>query len=176
MKRASLASRHPVHVTLRLKAGLPRLRTKACYRVLRGAFRAGCDRFGFRMCEYSVQNNHLHLIVEAKDRGSLARGMKGLLVRVAKGLNRLWGRKGGVFGDRYHDHVLRTPREVRHALGYVLNNARRHGLRLPWPVDLFSSAVWFRRWKGSVPAGAVTEEKPAAESRSWLLRRGWLQW
>ena len=56
-------------------------------------------------------------------------GMQGLAIRIARGLNRLWGRKGKVFADRYHDRVLRTPREVRNALAYVLNNARRHAVR-----------------------------------------------
>ena len=87
--RAPLAARFPVHVTVRLKKGLPRLRNKATYRVLRKAFAAGSERFGFRLCEFSIQGNHLHLIAEAKDRRSFSRGMQGLLIRVSKGLNRL---------------------------------------------------------------------------------------
>ena len=95
-RRAALASRNPVHVTCKLRRGLPTLRRKAEYRVLRGAFAKGCERFGFRLVHYSVQGDHLHLIAEAKDRRALSRGMQGLLVRVAKGLNKLWSRKGSV--------------------------------------------------------------------------------
>jgi len=50
-------------------------------------------------------------------------------IRVAKGLNKLWARRGKVFADHYHDRILRTPREVRNALCYVLHNAKKHGLR-----------------------------------------------
>ena len=59
-KRETLRSRFPVHVVLRLDKGLPRLRAKGPYKVLRRSFAAGCDRFGFRLNHYSVQGNHLH--------------------------------------------------------------------------------------------------------------------
>ncbi|MHC5066785.1 MAG: transposase, partial [Planctomycetota bacterium] len=103
-------------MTTRLLPGLPSLRRRAEYGAVLGAFAKGCDRFGFRLVEYSVMSNHFHLLVEAKDRAALARGMQGLLVRVAKALNKLWQRRGKVFGDRYHDQILKTPRQVRNAL------------------------------------------------------------
>ena len=67
--------------------------------------------------------------------------MQGLLIRLAKALNRLWRRDRSVFSDRYHDHVLRSPWEVRNAVQYVLNNARKHGLRLAGVLATISSAV-----------------------------------
>jgi REP element-mobilizing transposase RayT len=83
---------------------------------------------------YSVQGNHVHLLVEAEDERALSRGMNGLGVRVAKGLNRVMGRSGKVLEERYHGHVLRTPTEVRRARSYLLQNAARHlGLRAPDP-------------------------------------------
>lgn len=96
-------------------------------RVLVEAFREGSERAGFRLVHHAVQSNHAHLLVEARNRSSLSRGIGGLATRIARRLNRLWGRTGGIFADRYHDRILRTPREVRNALRYVLNNARKHG-------------------------------------------------
>ena len=173
--RAKLASRHPVHVTLKLERGLPRLRNKAAYRVLRRAFVGANARDGFRLCEYSVQGTHMHLIVEAKDRTALSRGMQGLAIRIALGLNRLWERTGRVFADRYHDRILRTPREVRSALAYVLNNARRHRLALLWAIDLFASGLWFDGWKEAGVGRTIKgpEVRPTARARSWLLQVGW---
>jgi REP element-mobilizing transposase RayT len=78
------------------------------------------------LVHYSVQGNHVHLLVEACDERSLSRGMNGLGVRVARGLNRVMRRSGKVLEDRYHGHILRTPTEVRNARGYLLQNARRH--------------------------------------------------
>ena len=94
-------------------------------------------------------------------------------MRMARGLNRLWGRKGKVFADRYHDRVLRTPREVRNVLRYVLNNVRKH----QWPrhgkPDAFSSGPWFDGWRDYVYDGVLGPEGPIAKARSWLLMVGW---
>ncbi|MCY2962034.1 MAG: transposase, partial [Planctomycetota bacterium] len=136
--------------------------------VLRDALSAGADRFGFRLVEYSIQTNHLHLIAEAEDERSIARGMQGLLVRVAKALNRAWERRGKVLCDRYHARILRTPRDVRTALVYVLQNARKHGARLIG-VDACSSGPWFDGWRDRV----ARAPRPIAEARSWLLTAGW---
>src|SRR6185436_345163 len=97
--------------------------------VICAAFEKARERFGMRLIHFSIQSNHIHMIVEANDNRSLWRGMQGLGVRIAKRLNRLWGRKGKVFADRYHSHVMHSPREVRNAIAYTLNNARKHGMR-----------------------------------------------
>ena len=73
-RRAALASRFPVHVTTRLQQGLPSLRCKGVYAALRAAFAAGGNRAGFRLVHYSVQRNHLHMIVESTNARSLSRG------------------------------------------------------------------------------------------------------
>src|SRR5256885_896436 len=96
----------------------------------------GRKRFGFRVTHCSVQGNHIHLIAEAENRLSLARGMKGLAVRIARGVNRAVGRRGPLFAERYHAHVLKTPREVRHAIDYLLANWFRHAGREVGPYDL----------------------------------------
>src|SRR5262249_42527195 len=119
-KRAHLAPRHPVHVTLRAKRGVCLLRAELPLRALRGAFRAARAPLGLRLVHYSVQDTHLHMIVEAESTRALSRGMQGLTIRMAKALNRVLSRRGSVFAERFHAHPLRTPREVFHALRYVL--------------------------------------------------------
>ena len=170
--RASFADRLPVEVTLRVMPGLPSLRGLREFATLRGAIAAGCEREGFRLVHFSVQSNHLHLIVEGDSRPSLARAIQGLAIRMARALNRLWRRVGRIFADRYHDRILRSPREVWNALGYVLCSARKHGA---WTSrtrhDPFSSAAWFDGWRGA-PRAPETPS-PAAQARSWLLRTGW---
>jgi REP element-mobilizing transposase RayT len=85
---------------MRVKPGLPSLRGLREHATLLGAITAGCEREGFRLVHYSVQSNHLHLIVEASCRSSLSRGMQGIAIRMARALNRLWRRCGSVFADR----------------------------------------------------------------------------
>lgn len=161
-------------MTLRLEAGLPSLRRRASYRVLLGALGAGSERMGMRLIHWSALGNHLHLMVEARDRRALSRGMQGLAVRVARALNRLWRRTGRVFADRYHSRALRSPQEVRAALAYVLSNARRHGIALQG-TDPFSSGAWFDGWRGGMRGDDAVVERPAwlRRARTWLLARGW---
>jgi len=142
-RRRERFSKQSIHVTLRVRPHVWNLRSSRCYAALQRAFRGGKDRFGFRLCHYSVQGNHLHLIVEAGSKTELARGMQGLTVRMAKALNRVMQRRGVVFAHRYHAHVLRTPTEVRYGLGYVLGNhaihARRQGRAVSAWVDPYCS-------------------------------------
>ncbi|TMB35326.1 MAG: hypothetical protein E6J61_01380, partial [Deltaproteobacteria bacterium] len=107
-RRPSLSPHHPVHVTLRVAKDVANLRRVQAFRRIEDAFQEGKDRFGFRVTHCSVQSNHLHLIAEAENRVSLARGMKGLEVRIARGVNQALGRRGPLFAERYHAHVLKT--------------------------------------------------------------------
>ena len=162
----------PLHVTLRLRSGLPSLRRRRELAVVVEALAAGREADGFRLAQFSVQTNHLHLIVEADDARALTLGVQGLMIRIAKRLNAAWRRKGKVFADRYHARALRSPREVRNALEYVLNNAVRHGARVPDGLpDPCSSGLWFDGWRGL--RIATSGPPPVASARSWLLRVGW---
>jgi putative transposase len=179
--RGELKARFPAHVTMKLRAHLPRLRSKPEYAALRAAFAKGKDRFGFRLVHFAILNDHLHLICEAEDRQALRRGAQGLAIRIARALNRLWRRKGKVFADRYHDHVLRSPREVRNALAYVMRNAYRHAangrmVQAPHPIDLYSSAPWFDGFAERFTIrGLDLTVRPVADPRTWLLQSGWRQ-
>jgi len=154
----------PLHVTLRMAPHVYNLRSRRSFRIIAAALRLGGDRFDVRVVQFSVQGNHIHLLVESPDRRALARAIQGLSIRVAKGLNRMMGRKGRVFDDRYHARILRTPTEVRHAIHYVRENARKHAAQrgetyVPGYVDPYSSA------------GAPDLALPSAQT--WLLRAGW---
>ncbi len=166
--REALTRRHPVLITTRLVEGLPNLRRERTLVLLRNAVAAGADRFGFRLVEYSIQSNHLHFVAEGEDARSIARGMQGLLVRIAKALNRHWDRRGKVLVDRYHARILHTPREVRNALVYVLQNARKHGAHIKG-IDACSSGLWFQGWRDRI----ARTPSPIAVARSWLLTLGW---
>src|SRR5262249_13349371 len=113
---------HPLHVTWSIAKGLPNMRSPEVMKAFRRAFVAGKQRFGFRLVHYSVQDSHAHLVCEADDARALSRGMQGLAIRVAKSVNRALARKGKVFAERYHARSLESPRDVRNAVVYVLNN------------------------------------------------------
>jgi REP element-mobilizing transposase RayT len=179
--RPSHASYHPALVTVKLRAHLPRLRQQKERAALLAHLARGKDRFGFRLLHFAILNDHLHFVVEAKDRLAFTRGMKGLLVRLARGLNRLWGRKGQVFPDRFHERPLRNPREVRNALVFVLGNGRKHaaqGRAVPYfeGPDMFTSAPWFDGFVEAVTVrGIENVPPPVARPRTWLAGVGWRQ-
>jgi REP element-mobilizing transposase RayT len=154
------------------------LRSRRSYRVIEKAFRGGRDRFGFRLNEYSVQGNHIHLIAEAVDATALARGIKGLSIRIALGLNRLMSRKGRVIADRWHQHILRTPSEVKRALAYVLNNFRKHQAQQRKLAPRSAPAAA----QASTTAGAIIDRfssaiagAPIVRARTWLLHQAQLR-
>ena len=130
-------------------------------------------RSGFRLVHYSIQGDHTHFLVEARSREALGRGMKSLGSRLARAVNRVFGRSGRVLRDRYHLHVLRSPKAVRNALAYVLLNARKHARRVrrELAIDPASSGRWFEGWRQKLPRDASA---PAvARARTWLLCKGW---
>ena len=153
------------HVTLKMDKHVYNLRSRRCFRVVEKALGKGASRFGARVVEISVQGNHIHLLVEAKETKGFCRAMKGLSVRLAKGLNKVMqGRKGRVIADRYHAHWLRTPSEARNALSCVRSNHRKHlaalGQYLPaTDIDTYSSA-----------SPKVAQLLPKAST--WLLTQG----
>jgi REP element-mobilizing transposase RayT len=166
---------------LKVRDGIPSLRSVRLVRELECTFAESCERNDFRLVHFSIQGNHAHLIVEADDEGALGRGMKALGSRLARAVNRVFGRSGSVLADRYYLHVLRTPREVRNALAYVLLNARKHAaqagraLSRAFAIDPASSGRWFDAWARPLgEAGpAPSARRPVALPRSWLLAFGW---
>src|SRR5512134_2065696 len=116
--RGSHDRAHPVHVTMRAVKYLPSLRSFALARAIAMAFH-GAKARGRRVTHFTIQENHLHLIVEADDRASLLRDIRGVAISIAKRLNGVLHR-GRIFDDRYHMRALPDPRSVRSALVYVL--------------------------------------------------------
>ena len=127
----------------------------------------------FRVMSRSLQSNHLHLLVEADSSDCLARGMAGLSIRMARAVNRLLGRCGRLLGERYHCHALRSPREVRNALRYVLMNRVKHCPEASW-LDLMSSAYAFDGWRAKLPMPPSGYRAPPVQAPlTWLARTGW---
>lgn len=168
----------PVHVGLKVAADISNLRHPTLFGPLRTAIYEGAERFGMRVIHFSVLEDHLHFIVEARDAAALARGMQGLTVRMARRINKVLGRRGKVFVDRYFSRVLCSPSEVRVCLSYVLKNKLRHNKQrgvvhvARW-VDYCSSGDRFTGWVGievTLPHDGLPIGRPSCH----LLRKGWM--
>jgi putative transposase len=163
---------------MRLESGMPSLRSQVVANAFRTALRRA-SKEGLRIVHYSLQRDHIHLIVEASDKRRLGGGMCGLASGFARRLNGLRGTRGRIFGDRYHRRDLRSPREVRNALVYVLQNGVKHGAALH--LDPLSSAGFFDGWSRDANVDLARlraalppdEPPPVAAPRFWLLTIGW---
>ena len=148
----------PVHVTLRMREEVWNLRSGRAFRRIRAAFKKARGRFGARLVEFSVQGNHLHLILEADDNAALSRALQGLCIRIARALNKMMARTGPVFGDHYHARLLRSPTALVRAIAYVLGNAVHH---------------FGQRGADPYASRAPDAQAVLVAPRSWLLREGW---
>jgi REP element-mobilizing transposase RayT len=171
-------ARHPSHISTRVVPEVGRLRRRKLWKVFKSvALRAG-ERDTFRVVHVSVQSNHLHLLIEAEDADAIARGMQRFQSMAARALNKALGRKGKVFAYRYHRVDITSPRQMRGALAYVLNNWRRHREDVSTPgaeneqLDPYSTAWAFDGWS-DLDELPPWERLPSAEPKTWLLRVGW---
>ncbi len=186
VRRSAVPARFPLHISLRLRRDVAReigsLRRRSFLRELRATLRACAEREGFRVVHYSVQTNHLHLLIEAPGgKQALGRGMKAVGTRFAHAVNRVFRKRGrgGVLYGRYAMRILRTQREVRHALAYVLLNVRKHWFERfrktpPVRLDEASSGRWFDGWAMAPRAApAPSEPREVATPRTFFLVCGW---
>ncbi len=162
-------SAQPVHVTLRSRLGP--LRSQHLFPVVQLAIRRACHREPrrFRVVHFSVQRDHVHLVVEAQNARALSSGMRSVAIRVARYVNDLLSRRGSLWADRWHGRALTSPREVRNVLLYVLANFRKHGRgELSAGLDAYSSAAWFDGWREWAPSSGLPPPLAGPRRPSWL--------
>ena len=179
VKRDEVLERHPLHITIRVVRDVPSLRRKPLVRAFQRSLREVRGRSDFRLVDYSVQYDHVHMVIEASDKNALACGMKAIGSRLARVVNRFFGRVGRVLAGRYHVRVLTSPKEVRNTLAYVLLNERKHskqrtGHAPPVKIDAASSGRWFSGWSRESPSEAsIPGLREVSPAETWLLRIGW---
>jgi REP element-mobilizing transposase RayT len=182
-QREGIVARVPVHVAIRLRRDVPTIRQPRFVRRFRSSLSEACIRHGFRVVHYSIQRDHVHLLIEEHTNYSIACGMKSVGARIGKLANRLFQRKGQVLDGRYHLRPLRTPLEVHRALRYVLLNHRHHAAKRRQPnrpierptaqPDPASSGRWFDGWRIATAPPNPHDICEIAPARTWLLQSAW---
>ncbi len=191
--RPEINRRHPQHVTLRAVADVGWLRRLDIYAAVRHALRTVLPRANeFRIVHLSIQNTHVHLLVEANDKQALANGMRAFQISAAKAINAAYShrrrlnerRRGRVFADRYFTEDIGSVRQVRNTLSYVLNNWRRHHddagpySLFEGRLDPYASGLAFVGWLETVPEEQRVlprdyEPMEVSRPQTWLLGVGW---
>jgi REP element-mobilizing transposase RayT len=169
-----------LHVTVKLRRGLPGLRGRKPFNAVAAAFRKFALSEGFRLVHFSVQHDHIHFLIEADSKPRLSKAMQKLCISIARRLNLLWGQGktwiGRIFKQRYHAHLLKTPTEVRNAIVYVLANAAKHEQIQRGHADPFSSALAFDGYEHPPRVTApplFNDPKDLGTARTELLATRW---
>lgn len=175
--RPNHVARNPVHVTLRLRTDVPSIVRTWLLQTIRNAIKDS-QKAEFRIVEFNVLSNHLHLLCEASSTSALARGVQGFAGRLALRLNRVLCRTGKVFATRFHARALTSPRDVRNTLRYVLINRKHHDTVTRFDrywIDPHSRAAWFDGWSDAIRSQRelVVMARPTERARTWLLSVGW---
>lgn len=71
----------PLHVTVRMASWVWSLRSQRSFAIIGGALRALRERGDVRVVDYSIQGNHLHVLMEAAGPNALSSAMRALSIR-----------------------------------------------------------------------------------------------
>jgi len=167
--RESVKGHKPLHINFKFRTNI---RNKACLKILKRAI-ANSRSYGLKIIHFSMQSNHLHFIIEAESNEILTKGMRSLTITFAKGLN-----KGKVQIERYHLHVLKSLRETKNAVHYVLFNKQKHEKGTYSVIDEYVSlygmkefiSAFAKKHKMTLKLGTL-EQHPLDQARSYFLKQ-----
>lgn len=97
-----------------------------------------------KIIHYTLEYNHIHLLVEAASNRVLHSGMQAFGISLAKGINRFKRLKGTVYKHRYHYRQISSPRDLKNVLHYIFHNGIKHK-RTRFALDLYNSYLAEKR-------------------------------
>ena len=128
-----------LHLTIKIIRDKAGLKNKAMLKVLQQAIVKARGK-GLAVIHYTLEFDHIHLLVESGDHQELGKAMQSLGVSLSMAINRLRKAKGRVFKTRYHLRKLKTPTEIKNVISYILNNTIKHRASKT-PLSIFNSFI-----------------------------------
>lgn len=126
ISRPTLRRPSSLHLTVKVLRNKAEIKNKSVLKLLRHAIQRARLQ-GLKIIHYSLEYDHVHLLIEAENNHILGKGMQALGVSLSKGINRLKNLKGAVYKHRYHFRQITSPRQLKNVLGYIFNNGVKHG-------------------------------------------------
>lgn len=165
-KREKVNSRFALHINFKVKTSI---RNKECLKTLRHSIQ-NARKKGLKILHFSLESNHVHLILEAQNNALLTQGMRSLTITFAKGVN-----KGRIQLERYHLHVLKTLRETRNAVHYVLFNHQKHRNLKKAYINDYSSLGFVKDLRGLAKSVKLTVVWRKIQELDFLdIPEGWM--
>jgi REP element-mobilizing transposase RayT len=127
------------HLTIKVRENKADIQSKKLLKALHHAI--GRARLkNLKVVHYTLEYNHVHLLVETNDHRILHAGMQALGISFSKAINKLKSYKGSVYKHRYHQRRIGSARELKNVLLYIFNNGRKHK-RTTRRIDPFNSLL-----------------------------------
>lgn len=123
-RRSNIRPEDFVLVAMRFAPEYGRMALKTLTKLVDGALELGAERPGFQIESYELTKGLLLVRARARDRRTLARGIQGFGVRVARALNRQSGKPGRAFADRYEGRPFPSSAERERAISVAKSGTR----------------------------------------------------
>jgi len=123
--RPRLKKASSLHLTIKVKKIKAEIKNKAVLNLLKRAI-SNARKQGLIIIHYTLEYDHINLLIEADNNSTLAKGMQSLGVTLSKGINRLKKLKGAVYKHRYHFRQISSPSELKKVMSYIFNNGLKH--------------------------------------------------
>lgn len=137
-ERETIKKLSSLHLTIKIERNKAGLKNKTVLALLHKAIMKA-RKIGLGIIHYTLEYDHVHLLVEASDNEILGKGMQSFGICFSKGINKYKTQKGQVYKTRYHLRVLKTFREIKNVLNYIFGNAVKH--RSSNFLNLYNSLV-----------------------------------
>ena len=140
--KRQLVPHDPHHVVLTVHADVPPLHRREIRELWLALQALACRRYpGVSVSGGCLMPTHAHLILQSSGRAQdISRAIQFVASKLAIGINRIAGRSGAVYRDRFFSRPLSTVSELIHALRYVGQNPVKARL-VRRPEDWAASSV-----------------------------------
>jgi REP element-mobilizing transposase RayT len=114
-----------LHLTIKVRENKADIKNKQILKALHHSIkRARMKRL--KIVHYTLEYNHIHLLVEAEIKQLVHQGMQAFGISLAKKINTIKRLKGTVYKHRYHLRKINSPRDLKNVLHYIFNNGIHH--------------------------------------------------
>ena len=125
--RRPVTTKDAMHLTLRSSyaVGKRSFHQKEIAVFIKSLLQASAKRYGIRIYSYSINPNHLHVLLRAKTKGGFKAFLRNLAGKIAQ--KATGAKKGNAFGKRFFDQLAFTPivkfgRDFKGVAKYILQN------------------------------------------------------
>jgi REP element-mobilizing transposase RayT len=124
-ERPILTKPTSLHLTVKILRAKAKLKNKIILSILKRSI-MNARKKGLRVIHYSLEYDHIHLLIEADDNFILGKGMQAFGVTFSKALNRMRKMRGAVYKHRYHFRKIIGARQLKNVLNYLFTNGLKH--------------------------------------------------